>query len=135
MRQTFPRLAAMTAALALTVACATHASAADPSDDADRPEDAVIIETLQSQGVDLTQPHLVEFLFSFTTAQPARTLGKTLAGEGFKSQVETVGAGQDVLLLARKRVVLSAEAMAALRERFETLARSTGGQYEGWGIP
>jgi hypothetical protein len=99
------------------------------------PEDTDAIEALQSQGVDLSEPQLVEFMFSFQTAAPARQLGKTLAGEGFQGKLEPAGAGREVLLLVRKRMVLNAQDMGALRTRFETLAKSAGGQYEGWGVP
>jgi hypothetical protein len=121
-------------ALALAAALASTACAAV----ADEPsaEDKAAIESLQSQGVDMSEPQLVEFLFSFRAASPARQVGKTLATEGFESKVEPAGAGsKEVLLLARKRLVLNAQEMAALRARFEDLARSAGGQYEGWGIP
>jgi hypothetical protein len=128
----FPRYPALAfaAAIALHLVCTTAAAAAEPS-----AEDLAVIEALQDQGVDLTQPQLVEFLVSFQSVQPARTVGKTLAAEGFKSAIDTGGGGRDVLLLARKQVVLNAADMGALRVRLESLAKSAGGQYEGWGIP
>ena len=126
MRQYALPCAVLAAALAL--AAAPAARAAEPS-----AEDAATIEALQSQGFDLSEPHLVEFMFSFQIVGNARQFGSTLANEGFRSKVET--GGEDVLLLARKRVVLSAEGIAALRERFEVQAKAAGGQYEGWGIP
>lgn len=96
-------------------------------------EDTDAIEALRSQGVDLSEPQEVEFMFSFTTAQPARQVGKTLAAEGFRSKLES--GGKDVLLLARKRVRLDSQEIGALRTRFQDLAKTNGGQYEGWGIP
>ena len=113
---------------ALVVASTPAANAAEPS-----AEDTEAIEALQSQGVDLSEPQLVEFMFSFQLAQQARQFGSSLASEGFRSTVER--GDDDVLLLARKRLVLSTEGIAALRERFETLAKSAGGRYEGWGVP
>ena len=104
--------------------------AAEPSE-----EDTAVIESLQSQGVDLTQPRLVEFLFSFQSVRPARQVGKTLAAEGFQNSIDPGGGGKDVLLLARKHVVLTPADITALRARFEALAKSAGGQYEGWGLP
>ena len=130
MRQLRNRAAALASALALTLGWMPGVRAADPS-----AEDIAVIEALQSQGVDLSQPQLVEFLFSFQAVQPARSVGRTLASEGFRSTVEAGGNGKDVLLLARKRVVLSLQDIGALRVRFESLAKSAGGQYEGWGIP
>ena len=130
MRQLRYRAVAFASALALGLAWTHGVRAADPS-----AEDTAVIEALQDQGVDLSQPQLVEFLFLFQAVQPARSVGKTLAGEGFRSTLEPRGNGMDVLLLARKRVVLSLQDIGALRARFEALAKSAGGQYEGWGIP
>jgi hypothetical protein len=116
------------AVLAAACACLPPALAAQPSE-----EDTDAIEALRSEGVDLSEPQEVEFLFSFRTAQPARQVGKTLAAEGFRSTLES--GGKDVLLLARKRVRLDPQEIGALRARFEALAGANGGQYEGWGIP
>jgi hypothetical protein len=117
-------------ALALTVTSPQPLRADEPS-----AEDTAVIESLQGQGVDLSEPLLVEFMFSFPGVQQARRVGKALAAEGFKSTVDAGGAGQDTLLLARKQVVIDAQTMGELRVRFEALARSGQGQYEGWGMP
>jgi hypothetical protein len=116
--------------LALTLAWPVGAGAGEPS-----AEDTAVIESLQGQGVDLSQPQLVEFMFSFATVQHARRVGKRLAADGFRSTVEAGRAGQDTLLLARKQVVIDAQTLGDLRTRFEALARTSQGQYEGWGMP
>jgi hypothetical protein len=123
--------AAARIAVALTLALAwSPLLAGEPS-----AEDTAVIESLQGRGVDLTQPQLVEFMFSFTTVQHARRVGKSLSADGFRSTVEAGRAGQDTLLLARKEVVIDAQTLGELRTRFEALARSGQGQYEGWGMP
>jgi hypothetical protein len=116
--------------LALTLSWPVGAGGGEPS-----AEDTAVIESLQGQGVDLSQPQLVEFMFSFATVQHARRVGKTLAADGFRSTVEAGRAGQDTLLLARKQVVIDAQTLGDLRTRFEALARTSQGQYEGWGMP
>jgi hypothetical protein len=116
--------------------CFMLAVAACPPARSDQPvqEDAAAIEALQGQGIDLAQPQMVEFMFSFTAAQPGRRLGKTLAQEGFRARLTRAGE-QDVVLLARKRMLLDQRTLAALRARFEAMAKAEQGQYEGWGIP
>jgi hypothetical protein len=121
---------ALFAALALALSWRPLAHAAEPS-----AEDLAVIESLQSQGVNLSQPQLVEFMFSFASVQHARRAGKALTADGFKSSVEPGRAGQDALLLARKRVLIDAQSMGELRGRFEELARGGQGRYEGWGLP
>jgi hypothetical protein len=121
------RMAALCAALILAAA-SSPGRTEEPS-----AEDSDAIEALRSQGIDLSEPQVVEFMFSFQGAQDARRFGKTLASEGFRSKVES--GGQDVLVLARKRVPLTVEDIAALRAHFQALAKAAGGQYEGWGIP
>jgi hypothetical protein len=126
---------ARTAAFAVPV-CFALVLAICPSARSDEPaqEDAAAIEALQAQGVNLTEPQLVEFMFSFSGAQQARRVGKTLAQEGFRSNLERAG-GEGVLLLARKHMLVDERAFAELRARFEAMAKAGHGQYEGWGIP
>jgi hypothetical protein len=116
--------------------CLVLALAAPPPARPDEPvqEDAAAIEALQGQGIDLAQPQMVEFMFSFAAAQPGRRLGKTLAQEGFRARLTRAGE-QDVVLLARKRMLIDERTLAALRARFEAMAKAEQGQYEGWGIP
>jgi hypothetical protein len=124
------RRVALLAAATLALGPSPGAVASEPS-----AEDLASIEAMASQGIDLAEPHELEFLLSFPRIEAAREAGKVLSKEGYTGKIQARRGGKDALLFARKRVTLDAQTLGELRERFDALAAAGGGRYEGWGLP
>jgi hypothetical protein len=106
-----------------------------PAADAEEDEDAEAIAELHELGLDLTKPQTIEFAFLFPELKPAQRLAPKLQARGFQTRIRPAGGGKDYFLYARKRMVVTADAMRDLRRQFEALAKAEKGEYDGWGAP
>ena len=95
--------------------------------------DASTLRQLQHAGSDLTKPHEPEFFLYIPTEAGARKIAGTLIAQGFKTDVHQTESGKDWLCKATKRMVLTKEALAKLRQEFLALLKPFGGDYDGWG--
>jgi hypothetical protein len=98
-------------------------------------EDAEAIAELRELGLDLTKPQTIDFAFFFPELKPAERLAPKLQAKGFQTRIRPAGGGKDYFLYARKRMVVTQEAMVELRRQFEALAKTGNGEYDGWGAP
>jgi hypothetical protein len=119
--------------LLAALSCAPAPLSAQEQDGAG--EDQAVIEKLREQGVDLSNPHGLEFAFYFPSLEGAQRTADRLAAEGFTGSIAPAGGGADYFLFVHKAVMVDASILHAMRATFESLAAENGGRYEGWGMP
>jgi hypothetical protein len=98
-------------------------------------EDAEAIAELKQAGIDLGKPQTIDFAFYFPQRKAAQRVAPKLAAQGFKTRIVPAGGGQDYLVYARKRIIVNEAVMLEWRSKFEALAASEQGEYDGWGSP
>ena len=125
------RLTRMLAACAMLAVAGINAPAAYAEED----EDAEAIAELRDLGLDLSKPQTIDFAFLFPELKPAEQLAPKLQAKGFQTRIRPAGGGKDYFLYARKRMVVTRDAMVELRRQFEALAKTENGEYDGWGAP
>jgi hypothetical protein len=106
-----------------------------PAAHAEEDEDAEAIAELRELGLDLTKPQTIDFAFLFPELKPAERLAPKLQAKGFQTRIRPAGGGTDYFLYARKRMIVTQDAMVQLRRQFEALAKTEKGEYDGWGAP
>lgn len=94
--------------------------------------DAQTLQQLAKAGANLTMPtHVISYLYV-----PDESRARSAAGElehaGYQVEVRTAASGPSWLALATITMVPSAENIALLRGRFESLATQLGGEFDGW---
>ena len=76
--------------------------------------------------------HLILHYLYTPTGDTARQVASELRGSGFDVQQRLGADGVHWLVLARHEVVPTDQVMASIRRSMETLARTVGGEYDGW---
>lgn len=99
--------------------------------------DALVIEQLVKVGADLTQAREVLHYLYAPTAEAARRAALGLQSKGFDvDQKEVPNDGAEAsfpfLVVARNHMMVNTDSIAATRRRFESLAKETHGDYDGW---
>lgn len=94
--------------------------------------DQQVLEQLRAAGSDLSKPHEMEFYLYFPTEEAAQQAGMKLEVDGFDGEVRRAPNRADWLCLVYKQMVPERAKLAALRKRFNALARELGGEYDGW---
>jgi hypothetical protein len=117
--------------LSLCVALAAGMPLAGAGDN----EDADAIAELKQVGLDLSKPQTIDFAFYLPARKSAEQLAPKLIAKGYKTRIQPAGGGKDYLLYARKRMLVTEDAMLERRKEFEALAGSVQGEYDGWGSP
>lgn len=97
--------------------------------------DLAVLKKLKEAGSNLSKPHPVEFFLYFPSEQAAAQAEKQIRAEGFDVSVELGADKQNWLCLVRKEMVPVHQEILRIRARFEELATSLNGQYDGWGTP
>ncbi|HEY8094581.1 MAG TPA: ribonuclease E inhibitor RraB [Methylobacter sp.] len=95
--------------------------------------DQQVISQLASVGSDLSKPHQIVFFLYFPAKENAKRIAAKLNKEGFATSVGKSLSSHEYVTQARKTMVPELSALTALRERFNTLAASESGYYDGWG--
>lgn len=96
------------------------------------PFDRLILAQLAKAGGDLTSAiGVVNFAF-FPSEESARSAASELEGAGYLVNVQRAVMGPKWLTQARMDMVPSAANVAMQRARFEALAATYGGEYDGW---
>ena len=95
--------------------------------------DGKTLEHLVHAGSDLSKQHNVEFFLYFPDQPAATVAAEQLLRQGYQAEVKRAAKGADWLCFATRTFVLSYRQMKEIRVQMETLARSGGGQYDGWG--
>jgi hypothetical protein len=97
--------------------------------------DARLIERLRKSGSDPFQPHEVDFFMAMPSEAAGRAVGSILEGEGYRVDVKPAPDNPDdtpFSLHATKSLRLSVPGMRELTGRFQELAKTHGGHYDGW---
>ncbi|MGD2217857.1 MAG: ribonuclease E inhibitor RraB [Gemmatimonadales bacterium] len=97
---------------------------------ADRDSQALI--ALRNAGSVLSKPHPIEFYLYFPARTDANDVGVRLRQEGFDVAVRVGADDVNWLVLAKTTMVPEHRLLLELRSRFEALADSLGGEYDGW---
>ena len=94
--------------------------------------DAETLRHLAKAGGNLALPtEIVNYLYVPDEAR-ATQAGSELVAAGYRVEVRHAATGPLWLTLAKIDLVPSAENIAMIRQRFETLASQLGGDYDGW---
>ena len=96
--------------------------------------DALTVAQLRQAGSDLSKPHAMEFFLYLPSNRAAQDVASLIRGMGYQAQVEPAkGADARWLCLATRSMIPKAAALRSIRTSFTRLARSNGGEYDGWG--
>jgi hypothetical protein len=105
----------------------------------DRPEkgDQQVLKQLRRLGANLSRPReIIHFLY-FPTQVAAERASHHLRGEGYMIDVRPAANAADNppnpwLMEARVIAVVDESTVQPMRQKFEDLAESGGGEYDGW---
>ena len=89
------------------------------------------LDQLKKAGDDLSKPHQIEFVLSFSSQSVADQAAPRLKTAGFDVQVKQDGG--DWRCLATKTMIPDLAALEKIHEEMDQMAVSFGGRYEGWG--
>jgi hypothetical protein len=90
------------------------------------------LRILAKQGADLTKPRRVVHRLTFPDRDSATAAADTLRAEAWNVTVDQSAFGSTWVARAEAERVVSAATCARDRERFGLVARSGGGDYDGW---
>ena len=120
--------------LAIAVVVALVAGCGGGQDPGLRPDDQHALDKLREAGVDLCRARPVDHYFYFDERASARAAREDIRSRSFRAGVErATEAGW--LVLAEKKMVLTESNLARVVAELESLARSHGGEYDGWEAP
>ena len=103
-------------------------SATTDADEADR----AAIAQLKDQGSDITKPTDVIFYLYFPTKAKAEKLRASISAMGFNVDIHQLDGYSEWTLVANKTMVPSEANILPLSHKFENMAASEGGAYDGW---
>jgi regulator of RNase E activity RraB len=97
-------------------------------------EEELAVDELREAGADLSERRRVDHYLYFPTKMHADAAYEDVRRLGFEAAVELDRETEDWLVLAAHQIVVSVPELARLRERFEALSATHGGEYDGWNI-
>ena len=97
--------------------------------------DGEVLVQLRKAGSDLSKPHLIEFFLYLPSQSFAEEVARKVRASAFSAKVEPAAKGNDWLCLATKEMIPDLAALQKIRSDFDSLTRSMGGVYDGWGTP
>ncbi len=100
----------------------------DPTDD-----DARLIARLESAGVDLSRPIMVDHHLALPDERAARHVVAQLAGSGGIVGMTAPLLGRRWTVRVTFPMVVTLERMTAIRDELGAFAAEHGGEYTGWG--
>ncbi len=97
--------------------------------------DEKLIAELRKRGQDPFQPHDVNFFFALTNEAACAAIHSELEKEGFQVDVKAVPDNPEFpfSLSATRNMRIHTPDMKVLSRRFNALARTHKGRYDGWG--
>jgi hypothetical protein len=101
-------------------------AAADP--------DALAIEELRKAGADPSMPHETSHFIYVPGVKSAQQLARSLKRPDRRIEIETSARTGYWLVAVIQSVVVTPEAIAALRTEFEAAAAPLGGEYDRWQV-
>jgi hypothetical protein len=121
-------LSALVLVFVSTLALYSNNSLAAPQN-----RDAQVIAQLAGVGSNLSKQHKIDFFFYFPTKEKAKRIAAKLHADGFSTSVEKSLSTHEYAIQAKKLMVPVESELVALREKFNILAASENGVYDGWG--
>lgn len=97
-------------------------------------ENAEVLEGIAARGTDLTIPREVDFAHVFFSEAEARQFKDAARRAGHQVSVEQDESGALWDVVASCKIVPSVEQITRTEEELDALARSFGGQADGWGF-
>lgn len=97
--------------------------------------DGQVILQLKSAGSNLSKEHPIEFFIYAPNNDAAETIATRIESDGFKSKIEKSESDQSWMVFAVKYMIPNEQKLLRIRANLEQVARSVGGEYDGWGTP
>ena len=94
--------------------------------------DEMALRSLERRGVDLSQPVRVVHRLNVPSRDAAESVAASLREDGWRVATDAAAFGSAWIVRAEAQRVLTAASSAADRDRISMLARSQGGDYDGW---
>ena len=99
--------------------------------------DKRVLKQLRRLGANLSRPREVIHFLYFPTQVSAERASQALRGEGYMIDVRPAANAEENppnpwVMEARNYVVVDESNVQAMRQKFEDLAESGGGEYDGW---
>jgi hypothetical protein len=95
--------------------------------------DGLTIAQLKKAGADITKPHAIDFFFYFPSQDAAHRIASRLAEFGLATKVEHAATGPKWVIQGQKTMVPDELKLLILRKKFDALAATELGEYDGWG--
>ena len=92
------------------------------------------LEQLRRAGADPTAPHETRHFIYVPGVKPAQNLARLLKTPRRVVELDTSARTGFWLVVVKQSMVVTPDAMAALRQEFETAATPLGGQYDRWQV-
>ena len=90
------------------------------------------LAALEKRGADLSQPHIISFLFDCDKVEIARSIAEELSGKGFQAQILLSDDGLLFTCKATKELTPELTLMRSLTQKLALLAQQQGCLYNGW---
>jgi hypothetical protein len=95
---------------------------------------STVLDEIRHAGSDPAVPHQTRHFIYVPGVKPARHLAHLLKKSGRQIEVDTSARKGYWLVVIRESLVVTPEAMAALRDEIVAAAAPLGGQYDRWQI-
>src|SRR5688572_22890891 len=95
--------------------------------------DQQVLDQLKKAGSDLSKPHNIEFFLYFPTDVSANAAAKDVKAEVDNVRVQLGSDQKTWLCFGTKRMIPNHSKLVALRKRFNEIAHTGAGIYDGWG--
>jgi hypothetical protein len=97
--------------------------------------DGKVIQQLQAAGSNLSKPHPIEFFLYAPTKEAAQEIGDSIAKDGFNLKIDKSATDDSWLVVAVRDMIPNEKKLMQIRVKFQQVASSGGGEYDGWGTP
>lgn len=95
-------------------------------------DDGRALKELQNSGADLSLPHTFVHYLYFRAKASAELARRKLLTMEYDAEMRPSADGANWLVLARRKVIPTEEAITTTRGNLSALARQFWGQYDGW---
>lgn len=96
-------------------------------------KDEKVIEALKEHGSNIDNPHSIDFWLDFDNEASARKAAEILLEKGFGSKILKSQDHMVYTCQANKELIPSLDTMRSITSEFDEIAKSLGGNYDGWG--
>lgn len=97
-------------------------------------ENFEVLEGIAARGTDLSVPRLIDFAHVFFSEPEALRFKDAAEKAGYQASMQKVESEELWDVIASSKIVPSFDDVTRLEEELDCLARSFGGQADGWGF-